>query len=56
MVLPCGRRRAWKPDLLRYAALHKERADDGGEHGDDELDDSLPSLQVFQEFHNVKSV
>ena len=56
MVLPCGRRRAWKPDLLRYAALHKERADDGGEHGDDKLDDGLPSLQVFQEFHNVKSV
>ena len=38
--------------LSRDAALHKERADDGGEHGDDELDDGLPSLQVFQEFHN----
>ena len=34
------------------AALYKERADDGGEHGDDELDDGFPSLQVFQEFHN----
>ena len=36
------------------AALHKERADDGGEHGDDELDDGLPSLQVFEKFHKVK--
>ena len=26
------------------AALHEERADDGGEHGDDELDDSLPGF------------
>ena len=33
-------------------ALHKERADDGGEHSNDELDDGLPSLQVFQDFHN----
>ena len=35
-----------------HAALYKERADDGGEHGDDKLDDGLPSLQVFQNFHN----
>jgi len=40
--------------LSRDAALHKERADDGGEHGDDELDDGLPSLQVFENFHKIK--
>ena len=34
------------------AALHEERADDGGEYGDDELDDGLPSFQVFKNLHN----
>ena len=40
---------------LFHAALREERADDGGEYGDNELDDGLPGLQVFQHFHNVKS-
>ena len=33
------------------ATLYEERADDGGEYGDDKLDDSLPGLHVFENFH-----
>jgi len=40
--------------LESLARLHEERADDGGEHGDDELDDGFPSLQVFEKFHKIK--
>jgi hypothetical protein len=36
-----------------HARLYKERADDGSEHGDNKLDDGLPGLQVFQEFHKI---
>ena len=31
-----------------YTALYEERADDGGEYSDDELDDGLPTVHVFQ--------
>ena len=31
-----------------FATLYEERADDGGEYGDDELDDGLPAVHVFQ--------
>ena len=34
------------------AALHKERADDGCEYGDNKLDNSLPGFHVFENFHN----
>ena len=35
-----------------FAALHKERADDGCEYGDNKLDNSLPSFHVFENLHN----
>ena len=41
--------------LPRYAALCEERADHGGEHGDDELDDGLPLFHVFENLYHVKS-
>ena len=34
------------------AALHKERADDGCEYGNNKLDNSLPGFHVFENFHN----
>ena len=33
-------------------ALHKERADDGCEYGNNKLDNSLPGFHVFENFHN----
>ena len=33
-------------------ALHKERADNGCEYGDNKLDNSLPGFHVFENFHN----
>ena len=30
------------------AALYKKRTDDGGEYGDNKLDDGFPSFQVFE--------
>ena len=35
-----------------HARSRGQRGGNGGEHGDEKLDDSLPSLQVFQDFHN----
>ena len=35
-------------DLSSYAGLHEKRADDGGENGDDELDDGLPAFDVLE--------
>jgi hypothetical protein len=34
-----------------FAALHKERADDGCEYGNNKLDNSLPGFHVFKFFH-----
>ena len=34
------------------AALHKERADDGCEYGDNKLYNSLPGFHVFENSHN----
>ena len=33
-------------------ALHKERADDGCEYGNNKLDNSLPGFHVFENSHN----
>lgn len=40
--------------LQRDAALCEEGAGHGGEYGDDELDDGLPSLHVFKDLHKCK--
>ena len=37
---------------LNDAALHAEAGGQGGEDGDDELDDGLPSVDVLDDFHN----
>ena len=41
--------------LVTHAALREERADNGREHGDDELNNGLPGLEFLEHNLEVKS-